>query len=67
MLRVGQVDAWAALADYKVHVIIIELSSDVWERNTAHYAAASKGSDSPVLQPGIFNNREAGHHCQEKC
>lgn len=32
MLRVGQVDAYAGLADYKVHVIIIELSSDVWKK-----------------------------------
>lgn len=30
MLRVGQVDAYAGLADYKLHVIIIELSGDVW-------------------------------------
>lgn len=30
MLRVGQVDAYTGLADYKVHVITIELSSDVW-------------------------------------
>ena len=58
MLRVGQVDAYAGLADYKVHVIIIELSSDVWKKNTAYYAAASKGSDSPVLQPRVFHNKE---------
>lgn len=58
MLRVGQVDGYAGLADYKVHVIIIELSSDVWEKNTAYYAAASKGSDSMVLQPGVFHNKE---------
>lgn len=32
MLRVGQVDVCAGLADYKVHVIIIEPSSDVWKK-----------------------------------
>lgn len=58
MLRVGQVDAYAGLVDYKVHVIIIELSSDVWKKNTAYYAAASKGSDCPVLQPGAFHHEE---------
>lgn len=32
MLRAGQVDACAGLADYKVHVIILKLSSDVWKK-----------------------------------
>lgn len=59
MLRVGQVDAYTGLADYKVHVITIELSSDVWgKKNIAYYTAASKGSDSLVLQPGVFHNKE---------
>lgn len=57
MLPVCQVDGYAGLADYKVHVII-ELSGDVWGKNTAYYAAASKGSDSMVLQPGVFHNKE---------
>lgn len=32
MLRAGQVDASAGLADYNVHVIILKLSSDVWKK-----------------------------------
>lgn len=57
MLHVRQVDGYAGLADYKVH-IIIELSSDVWEKNTGYYAAASKGSDSTVLQTGVLHNKD---------
>lgn len=44
MLRAGQVDACAGLADYKVHVIILKLSSDVWKKNSFCFATVSKGS-----------------------
>lgn len=72
MLPVCQGNGYAGLADYKVHVII-ELSSDVWEKNTAYYAAASKGSDSMVFPPGVFHNKEepelgiAARRCLEGC
>lgn len=58
MLRVGQVDVCAGLVDYKVHVIIIEPSSDVWgKKNRAYYAATSKDSASPVLQQETCTTR----------
>lgn len=58
MLCVGQVYVYTGLVDYKVRVIIIELSSDVWKKNAAYYSAASKGSESLVFQPGVFHNKE---------
>lgn len=69
MLRVGQVDVCAGLVDYKVHVIIIEPSSDVWGKKIElimqplQKTLPLQSFSRKLAQRGAG---PAGHHCGEQ-